>query len=69
MPDGASGLRPRVNILFSSLCFLLLMPFLSTSLLADGKGGFVADAAARAYRPAPYYLAKARMRRGETEGG
>jgi ATP-binding cassette subfamily G (WHITE) protein 2 len=26
MPDAASGLRSRLNILFSSLCFLLLMP-------------------------------------------
>jgi hypothetical protein len=58
IPDTASGLRARLNILFSSLCFLLLMPFLSTSLLAGGKEAFVRDAGARLYSPAAYYLAK-----------
>jgi len=60
MPDSAAGVRGRLNILFSSLCFLLLMPFLSTSLLASGKAAYVRDVAAGVYSPLPYYAAKVR---------
>ena len=59
--DSASGVRARLNILFSSLCFLLLMPFLSTSLLAGGKEAFARDAGARLYSPLAYYTAKVRL--------
>jgi ATP-binding cassette subfamily G (WHITE) protein 2 len=58
MPDSAAGVRGRLNILFSSLCFLLLMPFLSTSLLAAGKAAYIRDVSAGVVDPLPYYLAK-----------
>lgn len=58
VPDSAGGIRTRLNILFSSLCFLLLMPFLSTSLLAGNKEAYARDVGARLYSPLAFYVAK-----------
>jgi hypothetical protein len=69
LPISPPGLRARLNILFSSLSFLLLMPYLTTSLLAGGKAMFARDAAAGAYAAGPFYLAKARsLRKDSSEG-
>ena len=58
MPADASSMRSRINLLYSGLCFFLLMPFISMSLYSADKRFYVGDTAARLYKPLPYHLAK-----------
>jgi hypothetical protein len=58
MPLDASSLRGRLNLLFNSLVFFCLMPYVSMSLYTADKKFYIADASAKLYRPHAYYAAK-----------
>jgi hypothetical protein len=55
----ADSIGLRLNLLFSNICFFMLMPYISMSLFAADKQFYVADISARIYRPSAYYAAKA----------
>eukprot|EP00775_Hariotina_reticulata_P006450 gene6450-6679_t len=58
MPADASSIRQRLNVLFSTLCFFVLMPFINISIYTEDKGMYLADVAAKLYKPSAYYVAK-----------
>lgn len=58
MPSGAESIQGRLNLLFNSLAFFCLMPYVSMSLYSAGKKFYIADASAKLYRPHAYYAAK-----------
>ena len=55
---GLEAVRDRMNVVFMLVLSYLLMPFVYISLYAADKRHFVADSAARLYRPSAYYAAK-----------
>jgi hypothetical protein len=61
MPTDASSIRQRLNVLFSTLCFFVLMPFINISIYTEDKGMYLADVASKLYKPSAYYLAKVRV--------
>jgi hypothetical protein len=48
----ADSIGLRLNLLFSNICFFMLMPYISMSLFAADKQFYVADISAR-WAPAP----------------
>ncbi|KAI8470965.1 MAG: hypothetical protein J3K34DRAFT_520870 [Monoraphidium minutum] len=58
MPMDASSLRGRLNLLFNSLVFFCLMPYVSMSLYTADKKFYIADSSAKLYRAHAYYAAK-----------
>jgi hypothetical protein len=60
MPVAATSIQGRLNLLFNTLAFFCLMPYVSMSLYAADKRFYVADASAKLYRPHAYYAAKVR---------
>jgi hypothetical protein len=49
-----------MNLLFSSLSFFMLMPFISMSLFTADRQFYLADISAKLYHPSAYYVAKVR---------
>jgi hypothetical protein len=58
LPTSASSIRARINLLYSALCFFMLMPFISMGLYVQDKQFYVRDTAARLYSPLSYYCSK-----------
>ncbi|WIA10023.1 hypothetical protein OEZ85_010235 [Tetradesmus obliquus] len=58
LPTDAGSIRQRLNLLFATLCFFVLMPFVNMSLYTEDKGSYLADRAAGLYAPSAYYAAK-----------
>ena len=64
-------MQSRIVTMQMTLCFYLLMPYISISLYTADKKFVLADASSRLYRPLAYYLAKVGggLRGGEGQGG
>jgi hypothetical protein len=50
----------RIITMEMTLCFYLLMPYISISLYTADKKFVLADASSKLYRPLAYYMAKVR---------
>jgi hypothetical protein len=61
LPEEGSSVRSRLNLLFCTLAFVCLMPYISMGLYTADKRFYIADATAKLYRPSAYYLAKVRV--------
>jgi hypothetical protein len=66
LPTDGTGVRSRLNLLFCSLAFVILMPYISMGLYTADKRFYLADASSKLYRPLAYYLAKVSTAAGRT---
>lgn len=58
LPQDGTGVRSRLNLLFVSLAFVILMPYISMGLYTADKRFYLADASSKLYRRLAYYMAK-----------
>ncbi|KAI8464872.1 MAG: P-loop containing nucleoside triphosphate hydrolase protein [Monoraphidium minutum] len=61
LPFDARSVRSRLNLVYMLLAFYCLMPYISAGLYTADKKFYLSDASSQLYRPASYYLAKARI--------